>query len=115
MIFNLLCFWRFCVLFIWFIKSFAETNNIAIDCRNCSAEEILRLLLDTYPSLYDRANRKLVYVGAKCDVEERLRKHNVDIDDVIDSVNEMMALFKRPIIINTNNSVSHFCKTSSCN
>ena len=28
---------------------------------------------------------------------------NVDIDDVIDSVNEMMALFKRPIIINTNN------------
>ena len=28
---------------------------------------------------------------------------NVDIDDVIDSVNEMMAIFKRPIIINTNN------------
>ena len=58
-------------------------NNIAIDCRNCSAEEILRLLLDTYPSLYDTANRKLVYVGATCDVEERLRKHNVDIDDVL--------------------------------
>ena len=76
-------FWWFCVLFIWFIKSFAETNNIAIDCRNCSAEEILRLLLDTYPSLYDTANRKLVYVCATCDVEERLRKHNVDIDDVI--------------------------------
>lgn len=28
---------------------------------------------------------------------------NVDIDDVLDSVNEMMELFKRPIIINTNN------------
>ena len=39
---------------------------------------------------------------------------NVDIDDVVDDVNEMMATFKRPIMINTNNIYVKF-KTAITN
>lgn len=47
------------------------------DCHDCNAEEILEFMMELFPFLRDRANRKRVYVGATGNVAARLQWHNV--------------------------------------
>ena len=56
--------------------------------------EIIFMLKEKYPGMeiYHITDEQMIILYP-----------NVDIDDVLDSVNEMMEIFKRPITINTNN------------
>lgn len=46
------------------------------DCRNLGANEIVDYLVELYPFLECKANRKNVYIGATGNVDDRLRRHN---------------------------------------
>lgn len=46
------------------------------DCRNFSAEGIVDFFMELYPELYNRDNRRRVYVGATGNIKERLYRHN---------------------------------------
>lgn len=52
------------------------------DCRDYSAEEIIELMIELYPALEHRENRRRIYVGATGNIAERLYRHNAE-DKVI--------------------------------
>ena len=47
-----------------------------MDCRNFSAERIIDYLMELYPELYNRDNRRRVYIGVTGNIAERLYRHN---------------------------------------
>ena len=49
------------------------------DCRDCSAEEIIELMITLNPELNDPVKRRKVYVGVTGNIRERLLRHNVDV------------------------------------
>ena len=45
------------------------------DCRDYSAEEIIKCFIKQYPELREKENRQSVYIGATGNLEERLYRH----------------------------------------
>lgn len=46
------------------------------DCRDYSAEAIIKCFIKQYPELKEKENRRRVYIGVTGNIEERLRRHN---------------------------------------
>ncbi len=58
-------------------------KNTIYNCRHKSAEEIIAFIIELYPSLVERKNRKHIYIGVTGDIATRARAHNISTEEII--------------------------------